>query len=131
MSDAAFHELFPLGADDTPYRKVTGDFVSPASFEGERVVKIAPDALTLLARQAFVDCQHLLRPGPLPQLRAILNDPRASANDKFVALDLLKNASIAAGKVLPMCQDTGTAIVMAKNGQQAWTGPADAPALSQ
>ena len=102
MSDAAFHELFPLGADDTPYRKLTGDFVSPASFEGERVVKIAPDALTLLARQAFVDCQHLLRPGHLAQLRTILDDPGASANDKFVALDLLKNANIAAGKVLPV-----------------------------
>src|SRR5436853_954998 len=131
MSDAAFHELFPLGADDTPYRKLTGDFVSPASFEGERVVKIAPDALTLLARQAFVDCQHLLRPGHLAQLRAILDDPEASANDKFVALDLLKNANIAAGKVLPMCQDTGTAIVMAKKGQQVWTGADYAAAISQ
>src|SRR5438046_1258937 len=130
MSDAAFHELFPLGADDTPYRKLTGDFVSPASFEGERVVKIAPDALTLLARQAFVDCQHLLRPGHLGQLRAILNDPGASANDKFVALDLLKNANIAAGKVLPMCQDTGVAIVMGKKGQQVWTAADDAAALS-
>src|SRR5438477_11517749 len=108
MSDAAFHELFPLGADDTPYRKLTGDFVSPASFEGERVVKIAPDALPLLARQAFVDCQHLLRPGHLGQLRAILNDPGASANDKFAGFDLLKNASIAAGKVLPMCPDAAT-----------------------
>src|SRR5436190_850042 len=131
MSDVAFHELFPLGADDTPYRKLTGDFVSPASFEGERVVKIAPDALTLLARQAFVDCQHLLRPGHLAQLRTILDDPGASANDKFVALDLLKNANIAAGKVLPMCQDTGTAIVMAKKGQQVWTGADDAAAISE
>src|SRR5437868_1565768 len=131
MSDAAFHELFPLGADDTPYRKLTGDFVSPASFEGERVVKIAPDALTLLARQAFVDCQHLLRPGHLAQLRAVLDDPEDSANDKFVALDLLKNANIAAGKVLPMCQDTGTAIVMGKKGQRVWTGADDAAALSE
>src|ERR1051325_2169822 len=131
MSDAAFHELFPLGADDTPYRKLTGDFVSPASFEGERVVKVAPDALTLLTRQAFVDCQHLLRPGHLAQLRAILDDPEASANDKFVAFDLLKNANIAAGKVLPMCQDTGTAIVMGKKGQRVWTGADDAAALSE
>ena len=131
MSDADFHELFPLGADDTPYRKLTGDFVSPASFEGERVVKVAPDALTLLTRQAFVDCQHLLRPGHLTQLRTILDDPGASANDKFVALDLLKNANIAAGKVLPMCQDTGTAIVMAKKGQQVWTGADDAAAISE
>jgi fumarate hydratase, class I len=131
MSDAAFHELFPRGADDAPYRKLTGDFVSPASFEGERVVKVAPDALTLLTRQAFVDCQHLLRPGHLAQLRTILDDPGASANDKFVALDLLKNANIAAGKVLPMCQDTGTAIVMAKKGQQVWTGADDAAAISE
>src|SRR5213080_1167203 len=131
MSDAAFHELFPLGADDTPYRQLTGDFVSPASFEGERVVKVAPAALTLLARQAYIDCQHLLRPGHLVQLRAILDDSEASQNDKFVAFDLLKNANIAAGKVLPMCQDTGTAIVMGKKGQRVWTGGGDAAALAE
>ena len=131
MSNAEFHELFPLGEDDTPYRKLTGDYVAPASFEGERVVKVAPAALTLLAREAFVDCQHLLRPGHLAQLRAILDDPDASANDRFVAFDLLKNANIAAGKVLPMCQDTGTAIVMGKKGQRVWTGGDDAAALSE
>src|SRR5579862_7237142 len=131
MSDSAFHDLFPLGRDDAPYRKLTADYVSSASFDGERVVKIAPAALTLLARQAFVDCQHLLRPGHLAQLRAILDDPEASANDRFVAFDLLKNANIAAGKVLPMCQDTGTAIVMGKKGQQVWTGADDAAAISE
>src|SRR5881227_2087042 len=131
MSDAAFHELFPLGADDTPYRKLTGDHVGLASFEGQRIVKVMPQALTLLARQAFVDCQHLLRPGHLAQLRSILDDPEASANDRFVAFDLLKNANIAAGKVLPMCQDTGTAIVMGKKGQRVWTGADDAAALSE
>src|SRR5437763_935229 len=130
MNDAGFHELFPLGGDDTPYRKLTGDYVATASFDSERVVKIEPAALTLLARDALVDCQHLLRPGHLAQLRAILDDPEASANDKFVAFDLLKNANIAAGKVLPMCQDTGTAIVMGKKGQQVWTGSDDAAALS-
>src|SRR5437764_2426774 len=130
MNDAGFHELFPLGGDDTPYRKLTGDYVATASFEGERIVKVAPEALSLLAHQAFVDCQHLLRPGHLAQLRAILEDPEASSNDKFVAFDLLKNANIAAGKVLPMCQDTGTAIVMGKKGQQVWTGGDDAAALS-
>jgi len=130
MSDAAYHELFPLGPDDAPYRKLTGEYVSTALFEGERVVKIEPEALTLLAREAFVDCQHLLRVGHLAQLRAIIGDPEASANDKFVAFDLLKNANIAAGKVLPMCQDTGTAIVMGKKGQQVWTGGDDAAALS-
>src|SRR5436305_6313963 len=130
MSDAGFHELFPLGGDDTPYRKLTGDYVATASFDGERIVKVAPEALSLLAREAMVDCQHLLRPGHLAQLRAILDDPEASANDRFVALDLLKNANIAAGKVLPMCQDTGTAIVMGKKGQRVWTGGDDAAALS-
>src|SRR5215475_10398967 len=130
MSDAAYHELFPLGPDDAPYRKLTGEYVSTALFEGERVVKIEPEALTLLAHDALVDCQHLLRSGHLAQLRAILDDPEASANDKFVAFDLLKNANIAAGKVLPMCQDTGTAIVMGKKGQQVWTGADDEAALS-
>ncbi len=131
MSDAGFHELFPLREDDAPYRKLTGDHVATGSFEGERVVKVMPEALTLLAREAFVDCQHLLRPGHLAQLRAILDDPEASANDKFVAFDLLKNANIAAGKVLPMCQDTGTSIVMGKKGQRIWTGADDAAALSE
>jgi fumarate hydratase, class I len=130
MSDVAYHELFPLGRDDAPYRKLTADYVSAGAFEGERVVKIDPAALTLLAHRAFVDCQHLLRPGHLAQLRAILDDPEASSNDKFVAFDLLKNANIAAGKILPMCQDTGTAIVMGKKGQQVWTGGDDAAALS-
>jgi fumarate hydratase, class I len=131
MSDAEFHELFPLGEDNAPYRKLTGDFVATGSFEGERIVKVDPQALTLLAHEAMIDCQHLLRPGHLAQLRAILDDPEASANDKFVAFDLLKNANIAAGKILPMCQDTGTAIVMGKKGQQVWTGADDAAALSE
>jgi fumarate hydratase class I len=131
MSEAGFHELFPLGEDRTPYRKLTGEHVATAAFEGQRVVKVDPRALTLLAREAMVDCQHLLRPGHLAQLRAILDDPEASSNDKFVAFDLLKNANIAAGKVLPMCQDTGTAIVMGKKGQQVWTGADDAAALSE
>src|SRR6266581_4171843 len=130
MSEAAFHELFPLGEDDAPYKKLTGDHVGLAQFDGERIVKVAPEALTLLARQAFADCQHLLRPGHLERLRAILDDPEASANDRFVAFDLLKNANIAAGRVLPMCQDTGTAIVMGKKGQQVWTGGDDAAAIS-
>jgi fumarate hydratase class I len=131
MSDPAFHELFPLGEDDAPYRKLTGDHVALASFAGERVVKVAPEALTMLTREAFGDCQHLLRPGHLAQLRTILDDPEASANDRFVAFDMLKNANIAAGKVLPMCQDTGTAIVMAKKGQRVWTGADDAAAISE
>jgi len=130
MSEVAYHELFPLGPDDTSYRRLTCDYVSAGTFEGQHIVKIDPAALTLLAHDAFIDCQHLLRRGHLVQLRAILDDPEASANDKFVAFDLLKNANIAAGKVLPMCQDTGTAIVMGKKGQQVWTGADDAAALS-
>jgi fumarate hydratase class I len=132
MSDTEFHELFPLGHDDdTPYRKLTGDYVTTGEFDGERIVKVAPEALTLLSRQAFIDCAHLLRPAHLKSLAAILDDPEASSNDRFVAYDLLKNANIAAGKVLPMCQDTGTAIVMAKKGQQVWTGYDDAAAISE
>src|ERR1700691_4161269 len=130
MSELEFHELFPLGDDDTPYKKLTGDHVGAANFDGERVVKVAPEALTLLARQAFIDCAHLLRPAHLASLAAILDDPEASPNDRFVAFDLLKNANIAAGKVLPMCQDTGTAIVMGKKGQRIWTGADDAAAIS-
>src|ERR1051325_7643078 len=103
MSNADFHELFPMGRDDAPYRKLAGDYVTRASFDGQKIVKVAPEALTLLAREAYVDCQHLLRPGHLAQLRAILYDPEASATYRFVAFDLLKNAGIAAGKVLPMC----------------------------
>ncbi len=130
MSELPFHELFPLGEDNTPYRKLTADHVGTASFNGARVVTVAPEALTMLSRQAFVDCAHLLRPAHLKSLSAILDDPEASANDRFVAYDLLKNANIAAGKVLPMCQDTGTAIVMGKKGQHVWTGGDDAAAIS-
>jgi fumarate hydratase, class I len=130
MSEFVFREMFPLGEDDTPYRKLSGDFVSTTTFEGERIVKVQREALTLLAAAALIDCQHLLRPGHLAQLRKILDDPEASDNDRFVAFDLLKNANIAAGKVLPMCQDTGTSIVMAKKGERIWTGGGDAAALA-
>jgi fumarate hydratase, class I len=130
MSDFVFHELFPLGEDRTPYRKLTSEHVSETRFDGAAVLKVGLPALTLLAQQAMVDCQHLLRPGHLAQLRAILDDPEASDNDRFVAFDMLKNANIAAGKVLPMCQDTGTAIVMGKKGQRVWTGGGDAAALA-
>jgi fumarate hydratase, class I len=130
MSDANFHDIFPHGEDATPYRKLTGAHVGTASLNGERIVTVDNAALTLLAKEAFVDCQHLLRPGHLQQLRNILDDAEASDNDRFVAFDLLKNANIAAGKVLPMCQDTGTAIVMAKKGQRIWTGGGDAAALA-
>lgn len=131
MTDFAFQELFPLGADTTPYRKLTGDHVENTSFAGARMVKVAPEALSLLAATAFHEISHLLRPGHLAQLRAIIDDPEASDNDRFVALDLLKNAVIAAGRVLPMCQDTGTPIVMGEKGQRIFTGYNDAEALSR
>ena len=130
MGEFVFHDMFPPGDDTTPYRKLTGDYVSTGEFAGERLVKVDTRALTLLAAEAMADCQHLLRPGHLQQLRKILDDPEASDNDKFVAFDLLKNANIAAGRVLPMCQDTGTAIIMGKKGQRVWTGGGDAAALA-
>ena len=119
-SSFLFAPMFPLGADRTPYRKLAIEGVRTASCDGRTVLCIAPAALSELAFQAFRDVSHLLRPGHLAQLRAILDDPEASANDRFVALDLLKNASIAAAGVLPMCQDTGTAIVFGKKGQRVW-----------
>jgi fumarate hydratase class I len=132
MPEFHFQEMFPLGPEDVPYRCLTTNHVAFGSFAGETVVTVAPDALTLLAAEAFHDVSHLLRPSHLRQLRAILDDPEASSNDKFVALDMLKNANIAAGGVLPMCQDTGTALVFAKKGQRVWTeGGDDEPALAR
>ena len=135
MSDYTHHEMFSLGVNEgeapTPWRKLTGDYVSTADIEGRTVLKVEPQALTLLAGEAFKDISHLLRPAHLEQLAKILDDPEASDNDRFVALDLLKNANIAAGGVLPMCQDTGTAIVMGKKGGRVWTAGGDEAALSQ
>jgi fumarate hydratase class I len=130
MTDLAFTELLPLGPDDTPYRLLTTDGVRTVEAAGRTFLEVEPDALTLLARTAFRDIAHWLRPAHLQQLRRILDDPEASANDRFVALDLLKNANIAAGGVLPMCQDTGTAIVMGKRGELVLTGGEDERALS-
>ena len=131
MSDYVHHTMFPLGPDETPYRKLTDEYVSVEKFGDEEIVKIDPRALTLLTFEAFKDVSHLLRPGHLQQLRNILDDPEASDNDRFVAFDLLKNANIAAGGILPMCQDTGTAIVMGKKGQNVWTGGSDEAAISE
>ena len=122
--------LFPLSKDTTTYRKVTSDHVSVATFDGEEVLRVEPEGLRLLAETAFADINHLLRPGHLAQLRAILDDPEASPNDRFVALDLLKNANIAAAGTLPMCQDTGTAIIMGKKGRRVFTKGGDEAALS-
>jgi fumarate hydratase class I len=128
--DFLYAPMFQLGADDTPWRKLDLP-VRVSDVLGRRVVEIEPDALTELAFQGFRDISHLLRPAHLAQLRKILDDPEASANDRFVALDLLKNANIAAGGVLPMCQDTGTAIVMGKKGQRVWVNGNDEAALAR
>jgi len=130
MEEYTHRELMPLGQDQTPYRLLTSDFVSTVEFEGQTIVKVAPEGLTILADQAMRDASHLLRPGHLEQVRAIFDDPEASDNDRFVALDMLKNANIAAGGVLPMCQDTGTAIVMGKKGHSVWTDGRDEAAIS-
>ena len=130
MNGYTHHELLPLGEDPTPHRLLTTDYVSTSEFEGRPILKVASEGLTLLADQSIRDSAHLLRPGHLAQLRRILDDPEASDNDRFVALDMLKNANIAAGWVLPMCQDTGTAIVMGKKGHQVWTEGDDEAALS-
>jgi fumarate hydratase class I len=123
--------LFPAGKDTTPYRKVTGDGVRIEKIMGKDVVVISREAMRALAEAAFTDINHLLRPAHLKQLRSILDDPAASDNDKFVAFDFLKNANIAAGGVLPMCQDTGTAIIMGKKGRLVFTEGEDEAALAE
>ncbi len=122
--------MFPLAEAATPWRKLDLGGVSTLSCEGRTILRIQPETLSELAVRAFHDISHLLRPGHLAQLRAILDDPEASANDRFVALDLLKNANIAAGGVLPMCQDTGTAIVFGKKGQRVWVEGDEEEALA-
>lgn len=126
----AYTDLLPLGPDDTPYRLVTSEGVSTFEADGRTFLKVEPEALRRLAAEAMHDISHYLRPAHLAQLRKILDDPEASPNDRFVALDLLKNANIAAAGVLPMCQDTGTAIVMGKRGQNVLTRGGDEAALS-
>src|SRR6201993_101364 len=123
--------LFPLGGDTTPYRKLTADGVRVERAGKHELVVVEREALRALAEAAFTDINHLLRPGHLKQLRAILDDPQASDNDKFVAYDFLKNANIAAGGVLPMCQDTGTAIIMGKKGRLIFTDGDDEAALAE
>jgi fumarate hydratase class I len=131
MGDFAFQELLPLGDDETPYRLLTTDHVSSVDLGGMPFLRVEPEGLTLLTRQAMRDVSHLLRPAHLAQLARILADPEASPNDRFVALELLKNANIAAGGVLPSCQDTGTAIVMGKKGQQVLTRGGDEAAIAR
>lgn len=121
--------LFPLGEDKTTYRKLTSDYVSIDTFRGQEMLIVEEEGLKLLSEAAFSDINHLLRPSHLQQLANIMKDPEATDNDRFVAYDLLKNANISAGGVLPMCQDTGTAIIMGKKGRRVWTEGGDDKAL--
>ena len=130
MSAFIHHEMVPLGADDTSYRSLTTEHVSQIDAGGRSILKIEPAALTLLTAQAFEDSAHLLRTRHLQQLARILEDSEASDNDRYVAYELLKNANIAAGRILPMCQDTGTAIIMGKKGEAVWVNGNDEAAIS-
>lgn len=126
-----YSDLLPIGADETPYRLVTTEGVSTIEVDGQTFLKVAPEALQRLTAEAMHDISHYLRPAHLRQLRKIIDDPEASGNDRFVALDLLKNVNISAGGVLPMCQDTGTAIVMGKKSEGVLTGVDDGEWISR
>jgi fumarate hydratase class I len=131
MVEFEYHDPFPLAKDATQYRLLTHQHVSVSNFNGEEVLKVDPQALVLLAREAMRDASFLLRPAHLEQVAAVLDDPEASENDRGVALAMLKNAEVAAKFVLPFCQDTGTATVVAKKGQHVWTGVRDEEYLSR
>src|SRR4051812_44749859 len=123
--------LFPLGKDTTTYRKLTADGVRVEKVGDREIITVSHEAMRALSEAAFTDINHLLRPAHLASLRSIVEDPEATGNDKFVAYDLLKNANIAAGGVLPMCQDTRTAIVMGKRGRAVWTDGGDESAIAE
>jgi len=129
--DFKYAPMFQLGEDKTQYRLLTKEGVTTSSFEGKEIVKVSPEALTLLAQQAFHDVEFMLRREHNLQVAAILDDPEASENDKYVALQFLRNAEVAAKGILPFCQDTGTAIIHGEKGQQVWTGFEDEEALSR
>jgi len=131
MAEFLHQPVFPLGADATEYVRLTGEYVTGTEFEGQPVVRVAPEGLTLLAERAFHDLGFYLRPSHLGQLADIFRDPESSANDRYVALELLKNAVISAEGIFPMCQDTGTAIVMGKKGRRVWTDGQDEISLSR
>lgn len=130
MTEFKYAPMFQLGKDETEYRLISKEGITVAKFEGKEIVKVAPEALTLLAQEAFHDCEFLLRREHNEQVAAILKDNEASENDKYVALQFLRNAETAAKGVLPFCQDTGTAIIHGEKGQQIWTGFEDEEALS-
>jgi fumarate hydratase, class I len=131
MTDFRFQTMFPLGPDETVYRRLSDQYVSTAMFDGQPMLKVAPEGLTLLAAEAFKDVAHLYRSSHLQQLALILDDPESSDNDRFVALEMLKNAVISAEMEFPMCQDTGTAVIIGKKGERVWTGADDEEALSK
>ena len=131
MSEFKYETLFPLGEDITKYRLLTKEHIRIKEFEGKEMLMVEPQAITQLSNQAFKDVAHLYRPEHLKSLKKIIDDPESSDNDRYVALELLKNAVIASDRVYPMCQDTGTAIVMAKKGQQVWTWTNDEEELSK
>ena len=131
MADFVYSPLLPLSGDTTEYRKISSEFVSEINIDGRMFLKVEPAGLELLAQTAFEDVSHLLRPSHLAQVRAILDDEEATQNDRFVALEMLKNAVISSDRVLPMCQDTGTALVTATRGEQVLTGGEDAKYLSK
>jgi len=126
-----YQEPFPLKEDKADYRLLTREHVTTTEFEGKKIVRVQPEGLTLLAETAFREVSHLLRSSHLEQLSKILHDPESSDNDRYVALEMIKNAVIAAEGVFPMCQDTGTAIIIGKKGQQIWTYSRDEEALSK
>ena len=123
--------MMPAIEDTTEYRHITSDFVETINLDGREILKIDPEGIAQLAAEGFSDTSHLLRPAHLAQLAQILDDPEASENDRFVAMDLIKNANIAAGRIFPMCQDTGTAIVMGKKGENVWVEGDDEEAISE
>lgn len=130
MSDFSYYKPFPLGPDKTEYRLISTEGIEVTEFEGKEILKVSSEAITRLSNEAIKDISFMLRPGHLKQVAAILDDEESTDNDRMVALTLLRNAEIAARGILPMCQDTGTAIVMAKKGQQVWTGGGDEEAIA-
>jgi fumarate hydratase class I len=131
MPEFSYQDPFPLGKDDARYRLLTKEYVSTAKFDGKEILKVDPEGLAFLSHQALRDVSFLLRPGHLEQVAAILGDPQASPNDRGVTIALLRNAEVAANFILPLCQDTGTATIVGKKGQQVWTGARDEEYLSK
>ena len=131
MPEFSYQDPFPLGKDTTKYRLLTKEYVSTTKFDGKEILKVDPEGLAFLSHQALRDVSFLLRPEHLEQVAAILGDPQASPNDRGVTIALLRNAEVAAKFILPLCQDTGTATIVGKKGQQVWTGARDEEYLSK